>query len=1011
MVQIPQYTQQEGLAAPSRDIPNVIAPSDGGIGNALQSLGGAITNVAEAVQARQNAKDTFNTKVRFDAYQEQVGQAAVEAERNAPADGTGIHDTLLSTRSKLAGEFLGTITNPQLREHYKAVLDTSDAEHWSNIGANTEWKASNKYSTDQLGNTWTKSSQGIVASPGEVKAYVDDMIAQVDKAPDLTASQREEMKQKIRENGPKIAADALQNTDPEALYYASGRGTHDQRIGFLTRRVIAAESGFDPNAESGKGASGVMQVMPDLAGVDVAKQLGDKAYLAMSTEERKAFLKVPANGLRYGQVYLGMMIQKYDGDVEAALVAYNAGPDNADKWLAHGRDYNALPKPAETGPYVQKVMGGLGGARLAAGAADPGTASKVPVFTIGKPAGLVTPGNIDLTTRPHVQNGKDTSTVRTISYGTDQGEVLIPTVSDEGKIMSDKEAMAYWQKKGQNLGVFKTPGEATAYAKDLHEQQATTLTAADKAPRGTKALGIVTGSQAGRQPLQMDGVKPELLKNFQLLQGDFGKQIPIVSGYRDKATNTKAGGANHSQHIEGNAIDLDVSGLSKQERIQLIQKASARGFTGIGIYKNSIHLDMRAGAPVAWGSDHHAASVPAWAFHVAAQHRQGAYGQGIQVADASGTGGLSMNDAGPQYADGVPGGEPRSGFVSPVFHDLPAGDLLNIQNNSTAAFTKGQAAQLAQATADQVLAAAGANDSGPGDRAAAYKALDSIKDAELKKDVAPLVDSHFTRWDAVQKDKAQQDLATTRAAVQDLLTKGDTAGAFNALKRSNIQPGTEQYNSLQTLISKGPVPFDDPHAQMEAQALKADPQTFASTDLATRFGNSLTTDTITKLMADQQGVRKTLAGQGDDVAKQQLETVTKANSIINDNLQAIGIPTTGTKVTPADMQHANLIRAMVTKELENKQAASKNPLLLSDITDTVESVMKTYPRFKPIESSWLPWKAADADVSMPEVLDAFDSAKMDPQLAADALRKAGKPVNAATLQQTLDDYLAVKNGQ
>lgn len=903
MVQIPQYTQQEGLAAPSRDIPNVIAPSDGGIGNALQNLGGAITNVAERVQARQQAKDEFNTKVRFDAYQEQVGQAAIEAERNAPADGTGIHDTLLSTRSKLAADFLGTITDPVRRERYKQVLDTSDAEHWSNVGANTEWKASNKYSTDQLGNTWTKSGQGIVANPGEVKAYVDDMIAQVDKAPDLTPAQREEMKQKIRENGPKIAADALQNTDPEALYYASGRGTHDQRIGFLTRRVIAAESGGDPGVVSGAGAVGLMQVMPDTA-LGLAKELGDNAYIKMSPEERVQYLKNPTISIRYGQAYLGKMVQKYDGDVEAALVAYNAGPDNADKWLAHGRDYNALPKPAETGPYVQKVMGGMGGARLAAGPSD-GTAS------------------------------------------TGSG----------------------------------------------------------------KSLDILTGTQAGRQPLEMNGVHKQVLDTWKQVQGDFGAQLPVVSGYRDKATNAKAGGANHSQHIDGNALDIDVSGLSKQDRIRLVQIASAHGFTGIGIYKNSIHVDMRAGKPVVWGSDHHAASVPAWAFHVAAQHRAGAYGKGVQVADASGAGGLSMNDAGPQYADGVPGGEPRSGFVSPVFHDLPAGDLLNIQNNSTAAFTKGQAAQLAQATADQVLAAAGANDSGPGDRAAAYKALDSIKDAELKKDVAPLVDSHFTRWDAVQKDKAQQDLATTRAAVQDLVTKGDTAGAFNALKRSNIQPGTEQYNSLQTLISKGPVPFDDPHAQMEAQALKADPQTFASTDLPTRFGNSLTTDTITKLMADQQGVRKTLAGQGDDVAKQQLETVTKANSIINDNLQAIGIPTTGTKVTPADMQHANLIRAMVTKELENKQAASKNPLLLSDITDTVESVMKTYPRFKPIESSWLPWKAADTDVSMPEVLDAFDSAKMDPQLAADALRKAGKPVNAATLQQTLDDYLAVKNGQ
>jgi len=77
------------------------------------------------------------------------------------------------------------------------------------------------------------------------------------------------------------------------------------------------------------------------------------------------------------------------------------------------------------------------------------------------------------------------------------------------------------------------------------------------------------------------------------------------------------------------------------------------------------------------------------------------------------------------------------------------------------------------------------------------------------------------------------------------------------------------------------------------------------------------------------------------------------------------------------------------------------PLLLSDITETVDSVMKTYPRFKPVEG----WFSTDTDVDMGEVLKSFDDAKMDPQLAAASLRKHGIPVNASTLQQALDGYL------
>jgi hypothetical protein len=97
--------------------------------------------------------------------------------------------------------------------------------------------------------------------------------------------------------------------------------------------------------------------------------------------------------------------------------------------------------------------------------------------------------------------------------------------------------------------------------------------------------------------------------------------VKVRSGYRDPHRNVRAGGAKGSQHLHGNAVDIDVSGMSDEQKAAFLRAAVANGARGIGIYPsgNSIHIDTR-GTPAVWGSvkgnaykGHSVEDAPEWA--------------------------------------------------------------------------------------------------------------------------------------------------------------------------------------------------------------------------------------------------------------------------------------------------------------------------------------------------------------------------------------------------------------
>lgn len=128
---------------------------------------------------------------------------------------------------------------------------------------------------------------------------------------------------------------------------------------------------------------------------------------------------------------------------------------------------------------------------------------------------------------------------------------------------------------------------------------------------------IHTASDRGYDPNVDDieeGVKAALIAT----QAAFGQALPVVSGFRDAKQNAKAKGARHSQHVHGNAVDISVRDMPIEDRIRLINLASENGFTGIGVYENSLHFDL--GKPRYWGPSHRAKSLPAWARSAINEH-------------------------------------------------------------------------------------------------------------------------------------------------------------------------------------------------------------------------------------------------------------------------------------------------------------------------------------------------------------------------------------------------------
>jgi len=120
----------------------------------------------------------------------------------------------------------------------------------------------------------------------------------------------------------------------------------------LVYSIIKAESNFKPNAKSKSNAIGLMQILETTA-IETAEGLG---YTDI-TEEK---LYDPELNIQIGVKYFSKLLNLYD-NINLAIIAYNAGIGNVDKWIENeiiqkdGSDIENVPFN-ETENYVRKIL-------------------------------------------------------------------------------------------------------------------------------------------------------------------------------------------------------------------------------------------------------------------------------------------------------------------------------------------------------------------------------------------------------------------------------------------------------------------------------------------------------------------------------------------------------------------------------------------------------------------------------------------------------------------------------
>lgn len=502
MARIETYTAQRNLVPGSTPGVELINP----VAQETQKIGNTMSQFAGVLQQRAEQRENFDTENSARNFELNMQKALEDQATQMAPNGEGFHDKFVSDVFRPArDQFLASVPE-RLKPRFEAMFadDTgASATEWSIKAATVERDQNYAWQRDEIK---LATDQTAVAISMDPDAY-DNLLDQGNTLINASSLPTPEKDKLLRdwENTAQISMlNQLLEKNPSGvlreLGYDPRRLSPTTQFAMLSKAVQWQESSDNPNAVSGKGAVGLMQVMPATA-AEIAAKMGDTNFPAGDGKENRdavnEYLSNPAVNKQYGEFYLREQLRAFAGandPIEAALVAYNAGPSVAQKWVESGYDDKILPK--ETRDYKDNIMSSL---------------KSQPV-------------------------------------------------------------------KGD--------------------------------PSSVKFVGLG------------EGVNPDLQNRVADAFSTLGlTKVKVNSGFRDPAKNKAVGGADKSQHLDGNAMDIDVSGMKNADKVELLKALSAAGVTGLGIYGNAVHADL--GGRRAWGPSHHADSIPAWAAPVIAQHLNG----------------------------------------------------------------------------------------------------------------------------------------------------------------------------------------------------------------------------------------------------------------------------------------------------------------------------------------------------------------------------------------------------
>lgn len=235
----------------------------------------------------------------------------------------------------------------------------------------------------------------------------------------------------------------------------------DSRLGSRISYVYGVYDKFNnlhPLEDPTNGVDGTARFMPQELSTwapQIAESKSDeairKAALSVREEERKQDLKELQSSTPAWQVVLGLT--------------------SPDEYLQH------IATNQNDDSRLNEIIDSLKGTSQARAAEETrDTINNTDNVGISPDEGLVIAGNIDLNSRPRVKraNGK-ISTVDSIGVEADGLEYVIPRISDDGKILTNKEAFDLFKRTKKHLGAFKTKEQANAFAQALHESEAAKL--------------------------------------------------------------------------------------------------------------------------------------------------------------------------------------------------------------------------------------------------------------------------------------------------------------------------------------------------------------------------------------------------------------------------------------------------------------------------------------------------------------------------------------------------------